>query len=282
MNIHSARMPKQAKALLDGKNKVSTYEETGGKVTAQFVSHNLTLLPPITSGSTIHDNACGSGTVSRVILSSNRPANIKIYATDIDQPFLDQLQEDTTENSWPIEVSNQKGENLSFPDNFFDLSITNIGIFFFTSGGLDGSKEIYRTLKPGGTAVVSCWEKITWLMPIMATHTAMRAEKPFPTPSINWADGHQIQKVMLDAGFAKDKMRVEKGDAWAKTSDLRAWAEKSWAYLAGIGGWHESDEEKWDQAVDMLVEKLKEQDNTKDVDGETWLKAGQWVVVATK
>lgn len=251
-------------------------------MTAQFASHNIGLLPSIAPGSVIHDNACGSGTVSRLILSSNPSSDIKIHATDVDQPFLDKLQEDATKNDWPIEVANQKSESLSFPDNFFDLSVTNIGIIFFGAAGLDGAKEIHRTLKPGGVAVVNCWERITWLMPILNVHTVFRTGKPFPAPVINWADGQHLQKIMVEAGFSKDKMRIEKSDAWAKTRDLRGWAEKSWAYLAGIGGWIESDEEKWDEEVDLLAKVLKEQGGTKEVDGEVWMKAGQWVVVATK
>ena len=77
-------------------------------------------------------------------------------------------------------------------------------------------------------------------------------------------------------------MRVEKSEAWAKTSDLRDWAEKSWAYLGGIGGWAEMDGERWDEAVDLLVKYLWEQEGTKRVGEEVWMRASQWVVIATK
>jgi ubiquinone/menaquinone biosynthesis C-methylase UbiE len=273
-------LPKQAKAFLDGQNKVTTYEETGGKVTAEFASHVLTLIPPIPAGSIIHDNTSGAGTVSRKILATT--PDVKIYATDNDQPFLDVLQKDVDANSWPIEVSNQDSNALSFPDETFTHSITNIGIFFTGSAGLDGAKEIYRTLKPGGIAVVNCWQSVTWLFPIVAVHKVLRPGKPFPAPTINWSDGVQIQKIMKEAGFAEENTRVETSEAWAKTSDLRAWAEKTWAFLAGIGVWQESDEERWDEAVDLMVEKLKESQGVKIVEGETWLKASEWVVVATK
>jgi SAM-dependent methyltransferase len=273
-------LPKQAKALLEGQNKVATYEETGGEVTAEFASHILTLIPPIPAGSIIHDNASGAGTVSRKILATT--PDVKIYATDIDQVFLDALQKDVDTNSWPIEVSNQNSNALSFPNETFTHSITNIGIFFTGSAGLDGAKEVYRTLKPGGIAVVNCWQAVTWLFPIVAVHNALRPGKPFPAPPTNWADGVQIQKIMKEAGFAEEKTKLETSEAWAKTRDLRVWAEKTWAYLAGIGVWQESDEERWDEAVDLLVKKLKESQGVKVVEGETWLRASEWVVVATK
>jgi hypothetical protein len=82
-------MPKQAKALLAGSGKVDVYNATGAPVTSQFAAHNLTLIPSIPSSSIIHDNACGDGTVSRLILTSSPPSDLQIHATDNDQVFLD-------------------------------------------------------------------------------------------------------------------------------------------------------------------------------------------------
>ncbi|KAF2627385.1 S-adenosyl-L-methionine-dependent methyltransferase [Macroventuria anomochaeta] len=191
-------------------------EYYGGLVTAQFAEHNLSLISPIQDGSIIHDNACGSGTVSRLILSSPRaPSNIKIHATDIDPPFLSALQYSAKQHTWPISVTNQKSESLSFADNTFTHSLTNIAIFFTTSAGLDGAKEIYRTLQPGGTAVVNCWAHVTWLFPVRAVHETIRPGKVFPTPVVAWHDGQHIQAVMQEAGFKEEDMRIERSDAWA-------------------------------------------------------------------
>ncbi|OAL05252.1 S-adenosyl-L-methionine-dependent methyltransferase [Phaeosphaeriaceae sp. SRC1lsM3a] len=277
-------MPKQAKALLAGSGKVDVYNATGAPVTAQFATHNLSLIPSFPSGSIIHDNACGDGTVSRIILSSSpTPTDVQIHATDIDQVFLDALSASVTQHSWPVDVSNQNLNSLSFPDNHFTHSITNIGIIFASSAGLDGAKEIHRTLKPGGTAIVNCWQHITWLPPFMRTVMATRPGPPSSPPPISWADGTQLQKIMKEAGFEESKMRVETSEAWAKTSDLRAWAEKAWAFLGGIpGGWKEDDEERWEEAVDVFVAGLEAAEGTKRVDGETWMRATQWVVIAVK
>lgn len=214
-------MPKQAKALLEGQGKVDVYNATGGAVTAQFAAHNLSLIPSIPPGSIIHDNACGDGTVSRLILSSSPPPkDVKIHATDIDQVFLDSFTSDVTKNTWPVEITPQNLNSLSFPSNYFTHSITNIGIIFASSSGLDGAKEIYRSLKPGGTAVVNCWEHITWLAPFMRAVMTTRPGPSPPLPPVNWADGTQLQKVMKEAGFEEGKMRVERSEAWARTRDL--------------------------------------------------------------
>ncbi|KAJ4335731.1 hypothetical protein N0V95_008814 [Ascochyta clinopodiicola] len=285
MNISTVNPPPQAQALLSSTRKVSAYETTGGLVTAQFAEHNLSLIPSIPNGSIIHDNACGSGTVSRAILSSpEKPQDIKIHATDIDPPFLSALTYAAKSNSWPIEVTNQKSEELEFKDNTFTHSITNIAIFFTSAAGVDGAREIYRTLKPGGVAVVNCWAYVTWLAPVRNVHEFIRPGKPFPTPVVAWHDGQHIQKVLKEAGFEEGKITIEKSDAWAvvKRSGLRDWAEKSWAYLGGIAGWFDGDGETWDQAVDKLVELLLVQPGTVVDEDEVRMKASQWVVVAKK
>ncbi|KAF2027423.1 S-adenosyl-L-methionine-dependent methyltransferase [Setomelanomma holmii] len=274
--------PSRAKALLEGTGKFSVYDSTGGVVTAQFAAHNLTLIPPISSGSIIHDNACGPGAVSRAILSTSPiPSNLTIHATDIDQIFLDVFQIDVDKNSWPVTITNTKSETLSFPDNTFTHSITNIGIFFTSSAGLDGAKEVFRTLQPGGTAIVNCWENITWLPPFAKTVLSTRGVG-MPRPPVDWSDGKQLQKIMIDAGFKEGSLRVEKSEAWAKTKDLRGWCEKTWAFLGGLGGWHECDEEKWDEAVGSLVTNIMAQRGTKKEGDEVWMRASQWIVIATK
>jgi ubiquinone/menaquinone biosynthesis C-methylase UbiE len=173
-------------------------------------------------------------------------------------------------------------ESLKFDDNYFTHSISNLGVFFAKSGGLDATKEIYRTLKPGGIAIVNCWEHITWLAAFFSTNATTRPGVAFPAPPVMWADGKQIKKVVLEAGFKEENMIVEKSEAWAKTTDLRSWAEKSWAFLGGLGGWHEGDEEKWNEAVDSMVKVLMAQPGTKTVGDEVWMKASQWIVIATK
>lgn len=284
MNISTINPPPQAQALLSGAEKVATYESTGGLVTAQFAAHNLTLIPPIQDGAIIHDNACGSGTVSRLLLSTPNPAALEINATDIDPPFVTALSHAALQNEWPVSATLQKSEALSFSDATFTHSFTNIAIFFTSGAGLDGAREIYRTLQPGGTAVVNCWADVTWLLPVRAVHEHIRPGKPFPTPVVAWHDGKHIQKVMRDAGFKEEGMRIERSDAWAvvKRSGLREWAEKSWAYLGGIAGWFEGDQEAWDEAVDKLVELLLAQSGTVVEGDEVKMKASQWVVVAKK
>ncbi|KAF1971071.1 S-adenosyl-L-methionine-dependent methyltransferase [Bimuria novae-zelandiae CBS 107.79] len=268
---------------MTGRAKVNTYEATGGITTAKFAAHNLSLLKPIAPGAVVHDNAAGAGTVSRLILSKHQP-DVTIHATDIDQPFLDVLADDAAANSWPISVSNQRSEATSFPDAFFDLHVANIGVIFWSGGGVDGVKEAYRTLKPGGTAVINCWAEITWLVPILMTHRKFRGDAAFKAPPINWEDGSQLRRVVLEAGFTEEKMRVERQDveATVKEEEFSMWCERTWAFLGGIGGWQEEDGVRWREEVKFLEERVREAQGTSVVGGEVRMQAGQWVVIVEK
>ncbi|KAM7211708.1 S-adenosyl-L-methionine-dependent methyltransferase [Rhypophila decipiens] len=280
----------------EARDHIRLYYATGtinlfrGKTTSAFAAHNLALIPGgIKPGSTVHDNACGSGTVSRHILHNASPSdnNINIYATDIDQTFLDVLSADAAQHNWPMQISNQKSENTNFSDAFFDYDIMNIAIIFMSSAGLDATREMYRTLKPGGFAVVNCWKAITWLLPIVLVHKAFRCGGgEAKAPPVSWTDGMQLKEVLMEAGFQEDKIRMESHQVRTVVEDgeeLRAWAEKTWAFLGGVfGDWCDGNEEKWDEEVDLLAWLLKTQPGSKVEGGKVIMTASQWVAVAEK
>lgn len=59
----------------------SEYERQSGGVTRQIAIKGLKLLPPITSDSIIHDNACGPGIVSSLILKQFTSVDGKLDET---------------------------------------------------------------------------------------------------------------------------------------------------------------------------------------------------------
>ena len=88
---------------------------------------------------------------------------------------------------------------------------------------------------------------------------------------------------MEKAGFKSENIKATMSDAYAITTDLYDWAETTWAYLGGMPGWAESDEEKWDEAVTLLEQKLRKAPGFSESEsGEIRLAARQNIVVATK
>ncbi|KAI1489088.1 hypothetical protein F5X96DRAFT_671052 [Biscogniauxia mediterranea] len=69
-----------------------------------------------------------------------------------------------------------------------------------------------------------------------------------------------------------------------KEPDLRAALQLAWSYLGHPStGWSRSDEDKWDEAIDDIVEQLQAGDGiSKSKNGETVMKMISVVAVAKK
>ncbi|ETS86328.1 hypothetical protein PFICI_00156 [Pestalotiopsis fici W106-1] len=157
--------PKQA-VKFDG----ALAQELQGNVTEGIAQELLKVVPPIKSGFVIHDNGCGYGSMTGEIMNSGVPNDIKIHATDKSANYLAQLRSTLTKNpSWPVEVAEVNANDLTFADNYFDLSITD-----FVLLGLDdeigAAKHILRTVKPGGTAAIAVWKEKPWQAALKEAH----------------------------------------------------------------------------------------------------------------
>jgi hypothetical protein len=59
-----------------------------GDVSETVTSYLPTLTPPITTGSIIHNNACGAGAVTKTIRNPNPTFGITINVTDVNPQFV--------------------------------------------------------------------------------------------------------------------------------------------------------------------------------------------------
>ncbi|KAF2258861.1 S-adenosyl-L-methionine-dependent methyltransferase [Lojkania enalia] len=125
--------------------------------------------------SVVLDNACGPGIVSEEIVHRYRKG-IKYSASPTHPPTIHAvdpapnmvdiarsrvaalLGEDTRHLSTGI----MPGEKLEFADAMFTHSITNLGILFYSDGAA-GARELHRTLKDGGVAIVTAWVELRYL-----------------------------------------------------------------------------------------------------------------------
>ncbi|KAH8774428.1 S-adenosyl-L-methionine-dependent methyltransferase [Diaporthe sp. PMI_573] len=226
-------------------------------------------LPPIAPSAVIHDNSCGYGAVTMAVMNSNPPKNIQIHATDVNPMFIAQLQAKLAENpSWPVTIENMDACNLTFPDNTFNLSLTTF-IFVGLSDDVAAANHIRRTLQPGGTGVVAVWKEMPWHVALENAHHKTRgADEPMaPFLSKIWYKKENLQQVTTDAGWT-DVRYVEK-TAWLNLgADLKRWAAIAWTFLAApVGGWQRRDEDKWDEAIDAIVNELSQSEWHKVEDG---------------
>jgi|TARA_R110002003_G_scaffold232_13_gene16825 ubiquinone/menaquinone biosynthesis C-methylase UbiE len=186
------------------------YEASTGGCTRELARYLVTILPPFDDDSHVLDNACGPGVVAQEILLQHHASQVppNITCVDFAPAMIDQARNfyqtnpSAGDNRGRVSFDVMGGEDLRFPDNSFTHSITNEGILFFKDGP-KGASEIYRTLKPGGTAIVTSWAKLGYIDLI---HQAQRVVTPNAPPfripiSEDWYRSAHLEKTLKDAGF---------------------------------------------------------------------------------
>ncbi|KAI1383536.1 S-adenosyl-L-methionine-dependent methyltransferase [Hypoxylon trugodes] len=256
--------------------------ELQGDVSEKAIEYFLTLIPPFNDGDIIHDNACGSGAVTEAIMAKN-PPKIHIHATDINPQFVAGVQALSEKNQWPESTAVMSAQKLTFPDNMFTKSITSFA--FHCLGDHDeAAKQVYRTLKPGGVAIATVWTSMPHVRALQHAHWRTRG-KEGPMPSLLPLEDFTEEdlRAALRVGGFRDISCSEKA-FYLKVSDMKRWAQLAWSYLGHLPtGWSQSDEDKWDEAIDDVVEQLKSGDGiTTDDRGEVVMKMIAVVAVAKK
>jgi SAM-dependent methyltransferase len=100
--------------------------------------------------------AAGTGAVTRR-LAATLPESVRIVATDLNQPMLDQAIGAGT--SRPVDWRQADAMELPFADGSFDTVVCQFGVMFFPDKG-KAFAEAKRVLKPGGTFLFSVWDRI--------------------------------------------------------------------------------------------------------------------------
>jgi ubiquinone/menaquinone biosynthesis C-methylase UbiE len=159
------------------------------------------------------------------LMQTNPPPDLQIHATDINPMFLSQLTATLSSHpTWPVKVSTMDACSLTFEESTFDLSFA----FFIFAGLADdaaAAAHIYRSLKPGGTAVISVWSSMPWHVALINAHHKTRgAAEPLPPfLSKSWYKREQVNAVMEKTGFGE--VTIEERTAWLNLgADLRRWA----------------------------------------------------------
>ncbi|KAI1439024.1 S-adenosyl-L-methionine-dependent methyltransferase [Xylaria sp. CBS 124048] len=239
------------------------YEEIVGDSTSNIARGFMKLIPPISSGSVIHDNGCGGGQVIHVIMEQNPPRDIVFEATDIDATQLQHCREAAAAAAghWPVNVSEMPAESLRFGDETFTHSFSNLLLFATRNTGVDAAREIYRTLKPGGTAVATWFNSIPHQEIVKEMHRDFRGAEsrlPHGMPEA-WYEPEFLQSTLVQGGFTPEKLKMSVLETPLTIPDLKRWVEILWSYIGRpMEGWRVADEEGWDRVIGTLVKKMEE------------------------
>ncbi|KAF2648799.1 S-adenosyl-L-methionine-dependent methyltransferase [Lophiostoma macrostomum CBS 122681] len=247
--------------------------ELQGTISDSVIESTLALLPPFTPSDIIHDNACGNGQVTEMLLRHNppNPNPPTIHATDINSTNISALAATAQQNAWSsVFPAVMPMQNLSFPDATFTHSFTSMA-FHCCGSTVRAAREIHRTLQPGGIAVASIWTHMPHVRPFQEAHWRTRGrEGPMPAllPVEEFGES-ELLRALEAGGFEKSRM----------------WAGLGWSYLGALeGGWLERDEERWDEAVGEILGRLEGgcEGVSRDGEGGLVLKFVACVVVARK
>jgi SAM-dependent methyltransferase len=159
---------------------------------------------------------------------------------------------------------------LDFPDAYFTHSINN----FYIQAVPEPHKamaEIYRTLKPGGTAVVTSWAPVPHVAAIKRANAKTRGEDSPLLMSFkpeNYTTAFLID-VIQTAGFEIFESDISEYDCIRRLGGRELGLEEWCAALWGAsgqpeGGWTQSDEAKWDEAIAEMVQCFQEHEDVSE------------------
>ncbi|KAM5345957.1 hypothetical protein ACJ41O_011818 [Fusarium nematophilum] len=245
------------------------YAELIGDGMEQLAAASLASIEPIPSDAVVHDVGCGVGAATAAV-TAIAGTDVSIKGTDINNDALSVYRQKATENGWPAEGLHMDATSLDFPDETFSHSIGNALLFVLPNNGVDAMKEMYRTLRPRGVAIVNSWASTPTIPAIEATAKQTRPPgTPLPRQgSKKWESADFLKDVVVKGGFSPDKVTLAKRDVYVTVGEIRHFAEMTWSFIGGTSsaGWLKSDEERWEEALTTMVEELEKTDGFKRLD----------------
>ena len=258
-----------------------SYDRFAGTCIRSVSGYAVSILPhPLQPNARVLDNACGTGLLTRELLKKYPDVNVD--AVDLAPGMIQGVHSLIQNRHWEgkVEATVMNGLDLKFPDNRFDASFTMFAIFFL---GEKGAKEIYRTLRTGGVAVVSTWEYVGW-MPIL--HEVQKIAKPGQELLViplmeEWKGKEILVETLQKGGFEEVQVLQRKSLATAEN-------DEELADLL-IGAFSSMTKQVWgEEGMNGMKEPLQEVLKTQrekwvvEEDGKVGIRMNAWVAIATK
>ena len=254
-SIHHSHVGHNLKAFFNDRAK--SYEKGSGGVTrsvATYIVHEcLSNLPP---NARVLDNACGPAIVTEELLKVHPTSNID--AVDNSEGMIEVVKEMITAQGWEGKVRTDimEGCDLKLPDDVFDASVTNFGIFMMNPAA-KGASEIYRTLKVGGKAVITTWKYVGWPAVLTEIEKTIRpGGKPFGMPELEkWKHRETLEELMKGCGLKDVELSEYPTCIWRLQGDEEEYT-KGMAQMIGmmIGDqWTTTEKGKIQSCMDELI-----------------------------
>jgi len=183
---------------------IAQFKEAQKEAWAHFAPLETFTIPPaarlvkharVQSGQRVLDVGCGTGPVA--VTAARKGA--RVTGLDLTPELLERARENSRIAEVDIEWRQGDAEELPFPDNTFDVVLSQFGHMFAPRPEV-AVAEMLRVLKPGGTVAFSTWPPELWIGRILAI-VRKYAPKPameVPPPPL-WGDPNVVRE-RLGAG----------------------------------------------------------------------------------
>lgn len=281
----SAPTPKQLFRFTG--SSASAYSRRVGGVTTSIAAYALTLLPPLKPNAKILDNACGPGVLIPMLLAQYPEA--KVNAVDNSADMIAVVAEMIEREGWEgrVEAAVMDACALGFEEGTFDISVTNFGIALFPDA-LKGACEVFRTLKAGGTAVVTTFKCVGWL-PLL--HEVQKAVRPPGSELFSmggmaeWERKEKMVGFLVEGGFEFGGIMVEEGESvmWADGGAEGMVGMMDENFEPMTKDWEESEKKEVPNALLKILKEQKERFLVDEAGGRVGLKGfTAWIAMAKK
>lgn len=164
--------------------------------------------------------AAGTGIVTRELVAK-LPAEVKIMATDLNQPMLDRAAERLSSDR--VTWKQADAQALPFEDGSFETAVCQFGVMFFPDR-IGAYKETLRVLRPGGTYIFNTWDKIEYNGFAQAVTDGLAEHFPDDPPRFmartphGYHDIEQITADLSNAGFVDVQIETVTQLSYAATN----------------------------------------------------------------
>lgn len=233
-------------------DKVAEVYDSRSKMMS-FAPALIALAPPITNTSIVLDNACGPGVITDGIKTQSIPP-ARLCAVDVSPGMIETLRQKALPG---VEAEVMDAQKLSFRDDTFTHSFTNMGIFLFPNPE-KGAAEIYRTLKPGGIAVVTSIKQVGWPRIFQAAQRTVRPEAPLFNGMLaeEWATKEKLDAVLQAGGFLSIDVSITTVESSMQGAQQKPFVDSIAAEATAVitEGWSQEEKQQFDSALQEQIQ----------------------------
>jgi len=227
-------------------------------------SRDALALAPTHAGARVLDVAAGPGTLTLLAAEAGR----SVSAIDFSPEMVKNLKRRLNGAQLGADVRVGDGQELPWGDAEFDAVFSMFGLMFFPDRAR-GFRELFRTLKPGGTAVVSSWAPFHGIFAsIMAAMREVLPDIPFGTGKGPLGEPAEFAAEFSAAGFGDVKVSPVT-HRWNAESPAEVWAQSQRTTAPIVLLRRKLGEAKWAEVTRGVGERLEHQYGTGTVEVAT-------------